>query len=36
MDLAAHAQLTGDLGAADYVFVVHNRHQAVADNVTAV
>lgn len=35
LDLAAHAQLTGDRGAADYALVVHNRHQAAADNVAA-
>jgi hypothetical protein len=35
MDLAAHAQLTGDRGAADYALVVHNRQQAAADNVAA-
>ena len=35
LDLAAHAQLTGDRGAADYALAVHNRHRAVADNVAA-
>jgi len=35
LDLAAHAQLTGDRGAADYALAVHNRHQAAADNVAA-
>jgi len=33
--LAAHAQLTGDRGAADYALAVHNRHRAAADNVAA-
>jgi hypothetical protein len=35
MDLAAHAQLTGDLGVADYALAVYNRHLAAADNVAA-
>ena len=35
LDLAAHAQLTGDRGAADYALAVHNRHRAAADNVAA-
>ena len=35
LDLAAHAQLTGDRGAADYALAVHNRHQAAADHVAA-
>jgi hypothetical protein len=35
LDLDAHAQLTGDRGAADYALAVHNRHQAAADNVAA-
>ncbi len=33
LDLAAHAGLTGDRGAADYALAVHNRHRAAADNV---
>jgi hypothetical protein len=33
--LAAHAQMTGDRGAADFALAVHNRHQAAADNVAA-
>jgi hypothetical protein len=35
LDLAAHAQLTGDRDVADYALAVHNRHQAAADNVAA-
>jgi hypothetical protein len=35
LDLAAHTQLTGDRGAADYALSVHNRHRAAADNVAA-
>jgi hypothetical protein len=35
LDLAAHAQLTGDRGAADYALAVHNRHQTAVDNVAA-
>ena len=35
LDLEAHAQLTGDRGAADYALAVYNRHQAAADHVAA-
>ena len=35
LDLAAHAGLTGERGAADYAPAVHNRHRAAADNVAA-
>jgi hypothetical protein len=35
LDLAAHAQLTGDRGAADYALAVHNRHRAAADSIAA-
>jgi hypothetical protein len=35
LELAAHAQSTGDRGAADYALVVHNRHRAAADSVAA-
>ena len=36
LDLAAHAQLTGDRGAVDHALAVHNLHRAAADNVAAV
>ena len=35
LDLAAHEQLTGDHGAADYALAVHNRHRTAADSVAA-
>lgn len=35
LDLAAHARLTGDRGAADDSLAVYNRHQAASDNVAA-